>query len=217
MVDGIATTSRQELTRRAIERSFAPGEALFHRGDRSDDLFLLRKGRVKLWRSLENGTTLTLALHQAGDIVGLVGAFRRSTHVVTATAIVPVTATTVRGAVLRDLCSRDAALAANVNAALAARVTIMIDRLEELAPLSVERRIARVLFRLGREQASEAAGAPVRIPLSRSDIAELARTTIPTVSRIMGRWRAAGLVDGKRGLVVIPRLDAIEGVGRDAG
>lgn len=52
---------------RAIRRSYARGEAVFRQGDSADALFLVETGRVRLARSLEDGSSVTLHVADAGD------------------------------------------------------------------------------------------------------------------------------------------------------
>lgn len=52
---------------RAIRRNYARGEAVFRQGDRADALFLVEAGRVRLTRSLEDGSSVTLHVADAGE------------------------------------------------------------------------------------------------------------------------------------------------------
>ncbi len=55
---------------------------------------------------------------------------------------------------------------------------------------------------------------PVRIDLSREELAQLAGTTLFTVSRLLSEWEASGTVRTVRGAVLIldaPQLLAITG------
>lgn len=209
-LDGLREATRDELDRRAVRRSYGPGDELYRRDDPVDQLFAITDGQVKVWRSTENGSVIALALFAAGDLVGLMDAVRRRAHSMNATAITAVTAVAWRTATLLELGERDLRLSANLNEVLAGRISMVVERLEELAPVTVEQRVARVLVGLSRDGA-----APQPIPVSRRVVAELARTTVPTVSRVMGRWRAAGLVGGGRGEVLVRDLARLREIGRD--
>jgi CRP-like cAMP-binding protein len=41
------------------------------------------------------------------------------------------------------------------------------------------------------------------LPLSRQDLAEMAGTTLSTVSRLISRWEAAGVVETGRGWILL--------------
>ena len=74
--------------------------------------------------------------------------------------------------------------------------------------------MARVLLRLadklGEDRGSE--GIMLEVPLSRADLAGLARSTPESVSRVMSRWKKAGIIDsGRRWTAVLdrPRLEQL--------
>src|SRR5262245_39547949 len=74
----------------------------------------------------------------------------------------------------------------------------------QLATAKVERRVARALLRLvehaGRRTDS---GVLIDLPLSREDIAQMTGTTLHTVSRIISRFEADGIVGDGRERVTI--------------
>jgi len=60
----------EALARAALRKKSTRGHALFLQGDPSDEMFLIKSGRVKLSKVLEDGTELTLDIRKAGDFVG---------------------------------------------------------------------------------------------------------------------------------------------------
>ena len=49
------------------------GEILFAQGDESDCVFLVKSGRVKACHLAKDGTSITLLIHEKGEIVGVGG------------------------------------------------------------------------------------------------------------------------------------------------
>ena len=60
----------EALSREALRKKSATGQALFLQGDPTDEMFLIKGGLVKLSKVLEDGTELTLDIRKAGDFVG---------------------------------------------------------------------------------------------------------------------------------------------------
>ena len=58
--DNIEPTELEALSREALRKKSAPGQALFMQGDPTDEMFLIKGGLVKLSKVLEDGTELTL-------------------------------------------------------------------------------------------------------------------------------------------------------------
>lgn len=56
------------------------GSSLFWEGDKADKLFFIFGGRVRTTKSSDSGRTLTLYLHQKGDLIGQMDPFNDSVH-----------------------------------------------------------------------------------------------------------------------------------------
>lgn len=213
LFDGASEETRVELARRGQQRVFRVGEALFHYGDRATELFLVKDGRVKLWRAFEGGTSLTLAYNYPGALIGMVAAAQDRPHSVTATATAEVAALSWGATFIRDLLTRDPVLAANIAAVLAGRAELLAERMEEVSLASVDQRVARALVRLTAEIGRDGDGQAIHLHVTQSEVAELAQTTVPTVSRLMGRWNAAGFTSTGRGEITIHRIDRLCALG----
>jgi CRP/FNR family transcriptional regulator, nitrogen oxide reductase regulator len=198
---GLNDADRVALERRAHSRKFAAGESLFSQGDTADELFVITKGRVKVWRAAEDGSALTLTLLGRGQPIGTLGAADNRLNHATATAITPVEALAWPIEGLRQLMEASPELTANVMRTITNYAEQLIERLEEVASVPVEQRIARTLLRMARRAYGTDTADGCELPLSRQDMADLTSATLPTVSRIMSRWRGQRLIAGTRGRV----------------
>lgn len=198
---GLTRDERDAVERRASPRKFAAGESLFSQGGIASELFVVTRGRVKVWRASEDGTALTLTLLGRGAPIGTLGAVNDTVNHATATALTAVEALAWPIDRLRALMDVSPALTANVLRTVTNYAEQLIERLEEVSSVAVEQRIARTLLRMARRAAAEGGMDGCELPLSRQDLAELTSATLPTVSRMMSRWRAGGLIGGTRGRV----------------
>jgi CRP-like cAMP-binding protein len=198
---GLNPEECEAVERRASTCKFAPGENLFDQGGTASQLFVITKGRVKVWRTSEDGGALTLTLLGPGQPIGTLGAADDRLNHATATAVTPVEALCWPIEGLRQLMEDNPVLTANVLRTVTNYAEQLIERLEEMSSVPVEQRIARTLLRLAQRLHGGAAGSGSELPLSRQDLAELTSATLPTVSRIMSRWRVDRLIAGTRGRV----------------
>jgi len=206
---GLSEADRNALDRRAHLCKFAVGESLFAQGDTADELFVITKGRVKVWRASEDGAALTLTLVGPGQPIGTLGAAEDRLNHATATAVTPVEALAWSIEGLRQLMDASPALAANVLRTVTNYAEQLIERLEEVSSVPVEQRIARTLLRMARRAHGEKTVDGCELPLSRQDLADLTSATLPTVSRIMSRWRGERLIAGTRGRVRLLNMAAL--------
>jgi CRP-like cAMP-binding protein len=210
-LEGVSPAAHAELDRCAVQRSFAPGDSLFTQGNDPRELFVIERGRVKVWRATEEGVAITLTLIGPGAPLGTLGASLGHPHNATATAVTPVKAIAWGIEDMRRIMARDPALSAALLRTVTNYAEQMIERLEEVSAVPIEQRLARTLRRQ-----LEQAGAP-DLPLSRQDLADLTSSTLPTVSRIMSRWRRDKLIAGRRGTVKIVDAARLAAVGELRG
>jgi CRP-like cAMP-binding protein len=77
-------------------------------------------------------------------------------------------------------------------------------RLREVATEKVEQRIAHTIMRLADQAGRRTArGVEIAFPISRQDLAEMAGTTLHTVSRTLSGWEDQGIVTSGRRRVVV--------------
>lgn len=127
-----------------------------------------------------------------------------------AEAILPSVALRWDIASINALLDRHPQLVRNMLHVVADRFAELQDRYRELVTERVERRVARALIRLwGQYGKSTERGVLIEFPLSRQDLAELAGTTLSTVSRIVSRWESEGLLESGRGWILLCRPDAL--------
>jgi SulP family sulfate permease len=67
---GLAPADLAALERVAEPRSHPAGATLFKRGERGDEMFFVRRGRVRIAAALERGGSLHVATFQRGDFFG---------------------------------------------------------------------------------------------------------------------------------------------------
>jgi CRP-like cAMP-binding protein len=119
-------------------------------------------------------------------------------------AITDTTAFEWPGSVMASLMERYPKLALNAVRFVAARLHELQDQYRQLATEKVERRIARALLRLVRQSGTRTeSGVLIDLPLSREDIAQMTGTTLFTVSRVLSRWEADGILETGRQRIVV--------------
>ncbi len=98
---------------------------------------------------------------------------------------------------------------------LAERLRLAHDKVEMLAGLSVEGRIASSLLRLARRFGEKRrSDTLIQLPLSREDLAEMAGTTTESASRVASRLSRDGIIrTGRRWIAIVDfeRLSAASG------
>jgi CRP-like cAMP-binding protein len=201
---GLAPQDLVAVASPAAERRLRRREVLFMQGDAARELALVTAGRLKLSQVGADGQELIVRYVGPGEICALVALFPGQEYPVTAEAVAATRLLCWPQAAIERLMLEHPRLALNGLRIQGERMGELTERLLEIATERVAQRVARSLLRLARRAGRRTErGVEIDLPLSREDLAQLAGTTVFTVSRLMADWEAAGIVEGGRGRVVI--------------
>jgi CRP-like cAMP-binding protein len=194
----------------------AAGDLFFREGDPAESFYVVQTGSVKLTQLTPEGHQVVMRLIGAGEAFGGVAAFGGATYPVTAEAVTDVSVLEWPGPVMAGLMEKHPKLALNALRFVAGRLHDLQVQYRQLATEKVERRVARALLRLVEHAGRRTdAGVLIDLPLSREDIAQMTGTTLYTVSRIISRFEADGIVEAGRQRMVIRNPHALMSVADD--
>ncbi|MBX3565422.1 MAG: Crp/Fnr family transcriptional regulator [Sphingomonas sp.] len=188
-----------------VRRAYAPGEALFHEEDLATQLFAITEGHVRVWRTSPRGAAMTVHVLGPGDLPGASSVVQRTNHPATASAVTAVKTLAWPAERALSMLFENPPLAFNTMRFLSQGNEEMLQRLHEVSSQPVEQRVARALLRL------IAQGGSHMVEISRQELAELTATTLHTVSRIVSRWEAEGMVRAARRRILALKIEALEG------
>lgn len=192
---GLPTEAQEWLAQRVSRKFYEKGAMLFLEGEDSERLFLVERGVIKVFRSLESGRELILGLFRHGDAVGEVALIDGQGYPASACAHEDSTVLIMgRDDYFSYLKRFDGAAIALLRDVMMRMRTIQ-RRMEDLGGGGVE-------YRLGRVLQSFCASAPAQgggrlylpVPLTRQDFADMVGARVETVIRIMSRWQKDGLI-----------------------
>jgi CRP/FNR family transcriptional regulator len=202
---GLTPEAHKWLSERLSRKFYEKGKFLFLEGEDSSYLYLIERGAVKVFRSLESGRELILGLFRYGDAVGEVALIDGNGYPASASAHEDSTVLLMRGEdYFHYLKAFDGAAIALLRD-LMMRMRTMQRRMEDLGGGGVEYRLARVLQTFCTTIKGDGP-LYIPVPLTRQDFADMVGARVETVIRIMSRWQKEGLLGSdERGLWVRDR------------
>ncbi len=206
-----------EAYRLGARRRIAKRKVLFHQGDPADNLYIVIVGRLRAIQTAPDGTQIALRYLGPGEMAGYAALAEIPAYPGTVVAVEDTHLFSWSRPTIRQLMGKHAQIAMNAVAVLGTRYQETQTRLRELSTETVERRIAHTLTRLAHQAGRRTAqGIEICFPLSRQDFAELAGTTLHTVSRTLSAWEKEGIVSSTHRYIVICRPDVLEQI-KDGG
>ena len=205
---GLGEVELDRIDARMRTVTFAPDAPIYRAGEPAESLYVVAEGRVKLSQVTAGGTETVTDLLVPGELFGTMSTLGEPFHHQTASALVGTCVLRIDQDDFRTVLAEQPRIALRVLDDVAARLSRAEADSGGQGTDTVEQRVARALLRLadklGEDRGSE--GIMLEVPLSRADLAGLARSTPESVSRVMSRWKKEGLVDsGRRWTSVLKR------------
>ncbi len=173
---------------------FEDDQILLVQGDAGDFLYVLTSGLVKVIVAAVSGAQTTLAIRSRGDLVGEFALLDDKPRTATARAAGPVTALKVGGAAFLAIAGRSPAAQAAVTKYLLAKMRAATERRAAERVWDARERLAQVLYELGQQHAQPDADGMIRIPITQSELGELAGVAVSTAERVLKDLRKQGVV-----------------------
>jgi CRP/FNR family transcriptional regulator, cyclic AMP receptor protein len=173
---------------------FEDDQIMLVQGDAGDFLYVLLSGLVKVIVEAVSGTQTTLAIRSRGDLVGEFALLDNKPRTATARAAGPVTALKVGGAAFLGLAGRSPAVQTTVTRYLLDKMRTSTERCAAERVWEARERIAQVLYDLGQKHAQPDSDGLIRIPITQSELGELAGAAVSTAERVLKDLRKQGAV-----------------------
>jgi CRP/FNR family transcriptional regulator, anaerobic regulatory protein len=188
--------------------NLAPGQTLFHEGDPATRVFTLTRGTLKLYKLLADGRRQVTGFMHAGDFLGI-GV--EDAHAFTAEALDDSQLCWFPRRRFDDFLDDHSPIERELYRKAAHELAAAQQQMVLLGRKTATERLATFLLLLA-DRMDRAIGRPhrvVRLPMSRSDIADHLGLTKETVSRVMSTLR------GDR-VIRLQALDRVEILDREA-
>lgn len=190
----------RELLAKARTRRFAAGETVFRKGDAGDGLYGVLDGGIVVTVESEAGKELILNRFGPGDLFGEIALLDGQGRTATAVAREPSVLLFIARQVFLPFIEARPKVAVRMIALLCERLRRTTQLVEDSTFLNVPGRLAKQLAALAAGHATEGA---FDLPISQDELARTLGVSREIVSRQLSIWKKAGLVELRRGHIVV--------------
>jgi CRP-like cAMP-binding protein len=173
---------------------FDDNAILLLQGEIGECVYVLTSGLAKVIVAAESGAETTLAIRSRGDLMGEFALLDDKPRTATARAVGEVTALKIGGGAFMQLTSESAAMQAAVTRYLLSKMRATTERRAAERVWDAKERLAQVLYDLGRLHAQAGPDGAVRVPITQSELGELAGVAVSTTERVLKDLRKQGVV-----------------------
>ena len=199
------TMSRQDLAPLAeLSRwqTFKRGDTIFSQGDAPHHAHIVHTGRVKVFRMSATGHSFTMIVAGPSNTINAVACFGFKPRMFSAKAIEVSSVLAIPAEEFVKFVIHHPSSAERVVTTMGMHLSSAFNRIMDLIEEGVEQRILNVL-RLLSERLGQS------LPLTNTDLAELAGTTRETTARMISRLDETGILIKKRGRIEIVSPDRL--------
>lgn len=209
-LDALTPDERRALLQLGRRRRFPRGAALFREGERSDGVFLVLEGRVKISYFTDEGREVVLSVRGPGDLLGELSTLDGEPRSASGTAMGTVEAILVPAEAFLAFVEAHLRVGLVLLRMLSRRLREATRRRIEYGTYDTLGRVARRLLELAEEgTATRGAGIEIPLRLSQEELAGWVGASREAVSRALRLLRQRGWVATHRRGVVILELEAL--------
>jgi CRP-like cAMP-binding protein len=186
------------------DRDISADQTVYFEGDPAENLYLVAIGKVRLVRHTSSGRDVLLDILRSGDYFGNLNVISGRGYMETAIAQTDSCILEINSSNFEKILERHPEITVKVLQTVGQRLEDYQEVIKQLSVYTADQRIAAALIRLAEKVGEQQpTGMLIQLPFSRQDLAGMTGTTIETVSRVMSRFTADGLIQTGRKWVAI--------------
>jgi CRP/FNR family transcriptional regulator len=201
----------EELNGDLPDRRLGQGEMLYIPEDSSERLFMLQKGKIRIFRTTPDGRELTMAIVESGTVFGEMALTGQRLEGAYAQALVPSQVSTMLRADLERLVLDKPEVGLKIMQLLSERLRRQETRLEDVGMKGVQARLASIIVMLV-ESEGVRSGTGYRIPAhyTHERLGTMIGTNRTAVTRAFSLLQDEGVVELKRRLIYVPDIESLK-------
>ena len=177
-------------------------QVIYSEGNHPLRLYFVQKGRVKTFKSNDDGKELTVGLYRTGEFFGYIALLENGIYRETAEAMEDAEVAIIPREDFESLINENPVVARRFIRMLASNIAEKEEQLLGLAYNSLRKRVADALITLQRKY-HDRPGEPFSIHISREDLANIAGTATESLIRTLSDFRGEKLIEIRDGNIVI--------------
>lgn len=186
-----------EIMKMARSTSYKKGEIIYYAGEESDSLYIVGRGKIRIYRLSESGKEQLVRILSPGDFTGELALFNQSIHDSYAEAMEKTNVCTIKGSDIQKILLKYPSIALKILGEFSRRLEKSEKQTTLFATEKVERRIA--IFLSEYIDNNEGESMEVTLPMSKKDLASYLGTTPETISRKLRSLEDEGYIKQKSG------------------
>ena len=170
------------------------GRELFKEGSYPREVYIVKRGRVKLYQHNSDGSETIIYIYSSGEMFGYRPLLCGEKHPASAMTMEDCGIYTVSSKQFLGFLKAGNSLSTILLRNLSHEFTVLVNRIGAFDQKTVKERLALSLFILREKYRKTGERGQVEITLSRKDLAAYVGTSVETLARIITRFKQSGMI-----------------------
>lgn len=180
----------EQILKISIERNYKKNMIIFMEGEPGEAFYYIRSGKVKVFRTYEDGKEHIIHIFGAGDVFGEATLFSNIPYPACALVYEDSVIGIIKNSDLENLIRCNSELALKIIKILAGKLVFTQHKIKDLAFNDVFARTAAQLLKLAKDYGVKVEnGIAIDIQVSRQDLADMTGTSRETISRAISKFK----------------------------
>lgn len=192
-------------------REYHRDEVIFRQGDESREIYIVLKGKVRIFKISPSGNETSIDIFSTHDVVGELAAIDNRPRSASAKAIGSVSLLVMSQERFLYHLETVSGLAFNLARLLAQKLRWTASFAESVAQFDAAGRLLHILLYYNERYGEEIGPNQYRVDLSlnQTDLASMVGARREWVNRLLSEWRRRGLLEYERGVITILDIDRV--------
>jgi CRP-like cAMP-binding protein len=185
--ESISPGDKLELDKNIVKRKIKAGKIIYREGSIPKGVYLLKKGKVKIYQTNQDGRKQIMYIYTQGEIFGYRPLLCGETHPVTAAALEECSYDFIPAVFFMDFLAHSPALSQQLLISLSHEFSVWVNNISVFAQYPVKSRVALGLLVLREKYKIKGKGGEIN--LSRVDLASYVGSVKESVVRVLQEFK----------------------------
>ncbi|QLG88405.1 Crp/Fnr family transcriptional regulator [Chitinibacter bivalviorum] len=199
-----------ELAQHAQSRLVRAKQIVLAQGERSDEMYAVLHGRLKVMRSNTEGRELTLAILEAGEVFGELAMLDGGPRTATIEALEDCELLVLQRAMVDQYLNAHPRVMRSMIQTLCERLRSADELVQDTLFLPLPQRLAKVLRQLAQNHGETTnEGIRIDLKLTQQELANFVGATRESVNKQLSAWEAQDWLRMRGGFILLTQLDLL--------
>lgn len=203
----LTTEEIDALTVATQSKSYKKGEFIFREGEKSETLFVLNEGTVKISKLSDVGKEQIIRFLFPGDFFGQFALLQEKNHYANAEVLDASVVCSIHKQDFQTIMEQNSKMAYRFLLAVSERLRQADEWMGTISLMETERRLAKLLMLFYEKNNAQP---EVRLPAQKKELAALLGTTPETLSRKLAFFEEQGLLSVARNSIIIRQPELLQ-------